>query len=261
MNENETYASTTTPSTETILAEAQRRLQEKQSTPGEPQQPELTPQQRAWNLRMNRAVFWLSKHWLALANLWWGAYIALAFLAPVLAHYGYAQGATWVYRFYQPFCHQQPVRSWFLFGAQSHYTVESELIPPELQKDRDFYGNATLGYKVAFCERDVAIYGAMALGGLAYALARRFTKIPPLPLWAYVAFAIAPMGLDGGYQLLTQILALIKPGTFLPHETTPLLRSLTGALFGLGSIAVAYPYLNEFFEETRALLGARYQWR
>ncbi|MCD4739482.1 MAG: DUF2085 domain-containing protein [Anaerolineae bacterium] len=234
-----------------IAAEAERRVREHQQS---------DPQRRA-QLRLNRVVFSLSKHWLALFNTLAGLYAGLPILAPVLMHYGYPRPAHLIYAFYTHLCHQYPIRSWFLFGMRPHYTVESGLLAVEVQKSYQFLGDANLGYKIAFCQRDVAIYGMMFLAGLLYVLLRHRWKIPALPLWAYLLFGLLPMGLDGGYQLLANFITWLKPGWITPHETTPVLRTLTGALFGLSSIGVTYPLMEEFFEDTKNLLAARYNWR
>jgi len=56
--------------------------------------------------------------------------------------------------------------------------------------------------------------------------------------------------LDGGIQWLSYVAWVLFPGLIpVPFETTPLMRTLTGALFGLGLVATAYPYLNEYFED------------
>lgn len=41
-----------------------------------------------------------------------------------------------------------------------------------LLQERTFIGNAEIGYKVAICQRDVAIYGSIFLAGALYALIR-----------------------------------------------------------------------------------------
>ncbi len=234
-----------------IVAEAERRVSEHQKSNS----------QRRARLRLNRIVFSLSKHWLALFNTLVGLYVGFPILAPVLMHYGYTHQAHLIYAFYTHLCHQYPIRSWFLFGMRPHYTVESGLLAAEVQKAYQFLGDANLGYKIAFCQRDVAIYGTIFLAGLLYVLLRRRWKIPALPIWVYLLFGLLPMGLDGGYQLLTSLVAWVKPGWITPHETTPLLRTLTGALFGLSSTGVIYPLMEEFFEDTKNLLAARYNWR
>jgi hypothetical protein len=123
------------------------------------------------------------------------------------------------------------------------------------------YGNPELGFKIALCQRDVAIYGTILLAGLAYTLLRRRVKIPPIPVWAYVAFGIVPIGIDGGYQWVTYVLDILLPNSPLPpHETLPLLRTLTGALFGLATAWLAYPHVQDAMDDFRKTLQKRFGW-
>ncbi|MBN2391150.1 MAG: DUF2085 domain-containing protein, partial [Anaerolineae bacterium] len=79
------------------------------------------------------------------------------------------------------------------------------------------------------------------------------------PMWAYFAFGIVPMMLDGGIQWISYAAWVFFPAFIkIPFETTPLMRALTGALFGLGIVAAAYPYLNEYFEDVRRVLKEKY---
>lgn len=246
------------PSTEQILKETQRRLEERQRPP----QP-LEIEESRWARGANHTVFWLSKHWLALFNTLIGLYIGGAFLAPLLLRLGHESAASLLYRFYSPFCHQYPFRSWFLFGPQAAYPAQRLLQMDEMSRlYHQIVGNASIGYKVGLCQRDVAIYGGMVLIGLLYGLVRKRLAIRPLPILAFVILGMLPMLLDGGLQWLSYaVWWLLKPAWLLPHETTPFFRTLTGALFGIGLVWVGYPSINEFFEETRETLNARYGWK
>ncbi len=254
--DQETHVEPSQPTSDEIIAEAQRRMSVKQEGPETP----VSGEQKATR-QANRVVYWLARHWLATFNTLIGIFVLGAFLAPILMQSGAGGPAALLYRLYgPPVCHQYPVRSWFLFGEEAAYPEESPLLPDEVEKHREFVGDEQLGYKVGFCQRDVAIYSTMLLAGLLFGIVRRFRKVPPLPLWALIVFGILPMGLDGGYQLLTNLLAYIRPGLISAHETTPFLRTLTGALFGFTTIAFAYPNFEEFFNETKSLLAERYNW-
>ncbi|HOT91984.1 MAG TPA: DUF2085 domain-containing protein [Anaerolineae bacterium] len=231
------------PSTEAILNEAQRRIQERM-------QQEIPPGQRTLVEKLNRFVFWLARHWLALFNTLTALFLGGAILAPVFFKIGMPTLANMLYAAYRPLCHQYPFRSWFLFGPQLAYPLTTPISVIEMNALRLFTGDAATGYKVALCQRDVAIYGCLLLGGLAYAGLRRKQEIPPWPMWRYFIFGIMPMMLDGGIQWLSYVAWVLFPGLIpVPFETTPLMRTLTGALFGLGLVATAYPYLNEYFED------------
>jgi uncharacterized membrane protein len=129
-------------------------------------------------------------------------------------------------------------------------TGQSEI---DLASARRFVGNEQVGYKVAFCERDVAIYAGLLLSGLGFALVRR--RLRPLATWAWFLIGIVPMALDGGTQLLSELPVF---SAFLPlRESTPLLRTLTGLLFGLANVWMAYPYVEESMSETVAFVTAK----
>jgi uncharacterized membrane protein len=192
----------------------------------------------------DKAIFRLAKHWLFLANLFWGLYVGLPLLAPVLMNAGYTTPATIIYTIYRPACHQRPERSYFIGGPQVVYTpqqleaagVKTGLFSREI-------GNETVGWKVAFCERDVAIYGSIFLAGLIYGLVRRRGKWL-MPIRYYLIFLV-PMGLDGTLQF------------FGLYESTWWLRGITGVIFGVGSVMLAYPYLEDGFGDVRRTLTSK----
>jgi len=239
------------PNAEAILNEAQRRLQEREQ--------QKIPARQRWADRLNRGVFWLARHWLAAFNALVGLFLGGALLPPVLLKLGLAGAAEVIYAIYRPFCHQYPFRSWFLFGPQLAYPLTAPIRVSEMAALQSFIGDAHTGYKTAICQRDIGIYGFMLLAGLVYGVLRHRRPVKPWPMWRYFAFGIVPMMLDGGIQWISYAAWLFFPGLIsIPFETTPLLRTLTGALFGLGIVAAAYPYLNEYFEDVRRVLHRKY---
>jgi uncharacterized membrane protein len=192
-------------------------------------------------------IFRLAKHWLALANLFWGLYVLLPVLAPIMLDAGWTVPARVVYTIYRPACHQRPERSYFIGGEQFVYTPE-ELAARDVDLDpfaRDI-GNETVGWKMAFCQRDVAIYGSMFLAGLAYGLVRRRLKGWKMPFRYFLLFLV-PMGIDGVLQL------------FGFYESTWVMRTLTGVIFGVGAVIFAYPYLQEGFGDVRRTVSEKLQ--
>jgi uncharacterized membrane protein len=193
----------------------------------------------------DKAIFKLATHWLALMNLFWGLYVGLPFLAPIFMNAGYELPAKAIYTLYRPACHQRPERSYFVGGSAFIYSPE-ELASAGVDLDpfaRDI-GNVQVGWKVAFCERDVAIYGTIFLTGLAYGLVRKRLKGWRMQFRFFVLFLI-PMGLDGTLQL------------FGFYESTWLRRSITGAIFGAGAVLFAYPYIEEGFADVRRTISSK----
>ena len=111
---------------------------------------------------VDRAVLQVARHWLALLTLFWGLYTGLPLLAPALMLAGCEPPARLIYLLYRPACHQRPERSYFLGGPQAVYTVE-ELAAAGVDPDplARSIGNPALGWKVAFCQRDLATYDAI----------------------------------------------------------------------------------------------------
>jgi uncharacterized membrane protein len=226
-------------------------------------QPALSPWQRSFVLGMQRVIYWLSKHWLALANLFITLYLSLPFAAPVFMKVGWTGPARTIYAVYKPLCHQLAFRSWFLFGEEPVYPRAeyeerfgfTDAAWPELfAQAREFTGDETMGYKLALCERDVATYAALLLGGIGYAFLRK-RGLRPMPFWLFILVGVLPMGVDGG----SQFVSLVLPW-FPARESVWQLRALTGALFGFSITWLAYPYIQEGMDETREMLAARYGW-
>ncbi len=122
---------------------------------------------------------------------------------------------------------------------------------------RQFIGNEAVGYKMAFCERDVAIYGAIFLFGIIYALSGR--RIKPLHWVLWVLIGMIPIGLDGFSQLFSQIEWSWLQSILPYRESTPFLRVLTGALFGFTTAWFAYPYMEESMAETRQFFIKKFE--
>jgi uncharacterized membrane protein len=220
----------------------------------------------------DRFSFWFSRHYMLIINLLLVLYAGAPWLAPVFKKVGWDGPAQVIYTIYSPLCHQWAFRSFFIFGEQADYPHAAAHVPGAIsfeaatgitdQNDpyrlaaRAFIGNPILGYKVAFCERDAAIWAAMLLFGLVFALSgRRLPKLHWL-IWGFVG--VVPIGLDGFSQLFSQLpSALIQ--SFLPYrESTPLERVVTGVLFGLMTAWFMFPYIEEAMADTRRLLAKKF---
>lgn len=255
------------------------------------QKQPVTGRSRDIAVSLNKLVYRLSKNWIMVFNLVVGIYVGLPILAPILMNAGVNGPASLIYTAYSPMCHQMASRSFFLFGEQVAYPRElagSSLAPleaytaqlPEFSGVTDenwadfflaaraFRGNEQLGYKMALCERDIAIYGFLFTGGLLYAFLRRRFDIQPLPLWAFILIGMGPIGLDGFSQLFGYYATPLNGGTvqgigafignlFPLRESTPFFRTFTGAVFGLMLAWLIYPHLNNSFKDSEQQIEAK----
>ncbi len=215
--------------------------------------------------RADRFTRWFANRYLLVFNLLVFFYVGLPFLAPVLMASGARRPGLLIYRAYGAVCHQFAFRSWFLFGEQPAYPRAAAgvdgLIPygqatgldeGDIFAARQFVGNDQVGYKVAYCERDVAIYLGILVFGLLFAATRR--RLPKLRWYYWILLGIAPIALDGFSQLLSQ-----PPFSFWPYrESTPALRSLTGFLFGFSTAWFGYPQVEESMRETRRIMAVKF---
>jgi uncharacterized membrane protein len=207
----------------------------------------VSPQMRRFIMAVDRVIVFITQHWLALVIIFLTIFAGLPFLAPVLMHYGIVVPAELIYKGYGVTCHQLSFRTYFFFGEKTAYTLaelQNALGVNNPATDaffwRDFIGNPQLGYKMAWCERDASIYVAMIVAFVLLGLIR--TRVKPLDWRIYLLFVL-PMAIDGTWQLLTSPIHLIS---FLPvHESTADSRLITGALFGLGSVWLIFPHVDQ----------------
>ena len=170
------------------------------------------------------------RHWLVTLNMTVGVFLAGALAAPLLAAAGWRIPADALYAAYHFTCHQWAFRSFFFFGQQPIYSQQS--LAEQGIDPFSFTGNPNLGWKMAFCERDLAIYVGLLLVGLLYARHRR--NMQPAGFLLY-GVLILPMAVDGFTQL------------FGWRESTWELRVGTGLLFGLASAWLVLPRLDASF--------------
>jgi uncharacterized membrane protein len=161
-----------------------------------------------------RAVIWFFRHWLWLYNLFNALLLVMAFASPLAYAQGWNGMGSTMFGFLSIFCTQVPTHSYYL-----------------------------LDYQIALCQRNLAMYGAMFLGGLYYAWLRRTGRdIRPLPLRWFVVLA-APLVIDGFTQL------------FGWRQSSLLLRTVTGALFGFAAVASIYPWFDQVRNKLWAVWG------
>ena len=172
----------------------------------------ISPRRQAFSRNVVRvaevAGRFLGKHWLALFESVLGIFIGGAFLGPILAYFGNNAAESWLLHSYHGLCDQIPSHSYYLFGHQ-----------------------------ICLCERCLAIYTTLFIGGLALAIIPRLRqRLHPLD-WRLWLLLMLPMALDGGTQLLGW------------RESDVLLRTITGFLFGLGLVWFALPHVEEVMRD------------
>lgn len=230
---------------------------------------------------VDRFALWVGKHWLGLFIAVYGVFVLTPFTTPILMASGAtapAQGVYWVYSF---FCHQLPERSLFFFGPQAMYSfAQIKAVWPLDGFDglRQFVGNPAMGYKMAWSDRMISFYGSLWVGGLLYALLRH--RIKSLPVIAWFLIGIVPVGLDGLSHMLNDILAGTSGTGF--RDTNSWLQALTGnafpqwfrvgdalgsfnsdvrwitgILFGLTTIWLLFPFVDEQMREIASQSAAQ----
>jgi uncharacterized membrane protein len=148
----------------------------------------------------------LFRYWFVLFALFFGLFIGLPFLAPVLMHIGWRSAGIAIYSIYSFLCHQLPERSFFLFGPQFTYSLSQIQTAWQYTSNplvlRQFIGNPEMGWKVAWSDRMVSLYMGIWFFGLMWWFVRR--KIRPLPWWG-LALLLLPMVIDGLTHMLSDL--------------------------------------------------------
>ncbi len=192
----------------------------------------------------------------------WMLFVGISFLAPIFMKLNWQKPARVIYAVYSPLCHQLTFRSWFLFGEQPVYpralahlgypiTYEVLMGTDEIDgfEARQFIGSEQAGYKVAICERDVAMYSSFLIFGVIFSLFKK--RIKPIKWWLWILIGVVPIGIDGSSQLSGFGLQI----SWLPaRESTPLLRTITGVLFGLFTAWYLFPLVEDSMRSTRRML-------
>jgi hypothetical protein len=154
-------------------------------TPSSPSPHESTLTRTA-----NGLVIGMARHWLAIFNTVWAVYLFTPFLGADL-HADRLDGAR-----RRHLCdllcalpsvaRPQLLLVWPVAGTpitgtdrRAAWTASASLFV-----ERAFIGSPTVGWKVALCQRDVAIYAGVLLAGISYAFVRRRAR--PLPFKVFV---------------------------------------------------------------------------
>lgn len=226
---------------------------------------------RTFVIFLNKLILRLAKHWEPAANTLFGAMLVAAVLAPGLSAAGFEDAGGRFYRLLAPHDHQLPQRSYFLFsptgGVVESYSLE-QILDWKADPDnlRAFTGNREIGFKMALNHRMTAIFIGLFLGGLLWSSTFFQPKMNRLRL-ALVAF---PMMLDALSHLVTERTGLpirlgnawavwLTAGSLPPefYAGTTIgsldwaLRTITGLLFGLGTVWYLFPYFERQFTDIR----------
>lgn len=178
--------------------------------------------------RLNQLFNQVGRNWLKLFNILFAIFFGVPWLAPVFMNWGWESAAQAIYFIYSPLCHQFPQRSYFLFGDQAMYSLDdiakvwpNTTNPLEL---RQFIGTPEMGWKIAWSDRMVSMYGGILIGSLLVSAFQNWIK--QISLW-WLPIVMIPMGVDGLTHAVSDLFGF-QDG-FRYHNSW--LGSLTGQLF------------------------------
>jgi uncharacterized membrane protein len=141
---------------------------------------------------------------------------------------------------------------------------------------RQFIGNESMGWKVAWSDRMISFYTSVWLFALMWYPFRR--KIKPLS-WRGVALLLLPIAVDGVTHAISDLAGIgqgfrdtnmwlaaltnnLLPTTFYAGDAlgsfNSLVRFLTGLLAGLGIVWLAFPYFFQTQAYNQQLDDVRY---
>lgn len=235
------------------------------------------------SLFLVRSTYFFVRHWVVLFLLLFGIYNFLPFAAPVAMRLGWMPIGNVIYDLYATQCHQMAQRSFFLFSAQPMYNLEE--LPLTLTDNpsqdmlilRGFRGNEVFGWKVAWSDRMVYMYGSLWIISAVYWVLSRHRAWKPLPIWLF-ALLLVPMAADGITHLLSDgsglaagfrydnawLAALTNnslPDSFYRGDAlgsfNSLMRLITGVLFAVATAGLALPFLDQEMTRTESVLAAK----
>ena len=157
--------------------------------------------------KLKHSVFsWISQHWFATFLIIYGIWIWSPFLAPVFMNLGWTGAGQAIYLIYSFFCHQLPERSFFFFGEKTMYALSEiqaawqDTVNPMIL--RQFIGNETMGWKVAWSDRMISFYAGVWLLSLVWYPFHR--KVKPLSWWGF-ALLLLPLVVDGSTHAISDL--------------------------------------------------------
>ena len=177
---------------------------------------------------VDNLTLFISRHWMTVFIVVYGIWVLAPFTAPFLMAAGATGAGNALYAVYSLFCHQLPERSFFFFGPKPMYSLaEIGAVWPTDNALilRQFVGNTEMGWKMAWSDRMISVYGGVWLGGILYGLSKGRLR---MPLLAWALIGVLPLGIDGVSHMLNDILAGTTGLGF--RDTNAWLAALTGNL-------------------------------
>lgn len=237
-------------------------------------------------LKLIRTTYFLMKHWLTILIVVLGIINLLPFIAPLLMQFGLNGPAELIYMLYNPLCHQMAQRSFFLFGKEVMYMPQEFpiLLSGDIVQDmfalKAFTGNELLGWKVAWSDRMVYMYGMTWFALILYQQLRRSFQIKRINL-ILVGILLMPMIVDGTSHMVSDF----QGGLFesfryhnqwlanLTHHALPQsfyvgdsfgtfnswMRLISGIGFGIGIVWLIAPIIEKSISQDIQIIGHKLQ--
>lgn len=234
-------------------------------------------------VRFVMAMEWVFRHWLEIWLLLFSLYNILPYLAPLAMTSGAEPVGNTIYNAYAIVSHQFAHRSLFFFGESLMYTPDE--LPIELTDDvftnesrmRAFRGNETLGWKVAWSDRLMTMYGSALIASWATYFLRKRENFRPLSR-SIMLILVAPLILDGithwlsdfdglvtGFRWHNAWLATLTANIFSESfyvgdgigSFNSWARLITGLLFGIGLMGWGLGIAETYFRKNADTLKTR----
>jgi len=208
----------------------------------------------------------VQKWWIIFVVLY-GVFVFLPFLAPIMMRWNFQGMGRAIYFIYSFLCHQLPERSLFMFGPKLMYSLnEIQAVWQQTGNPlilRQFIGNPDMGWKVAWSDRMISMYGGIWLAGLLWGMLRKPNQ--KISIWIFLLLAF-PITLDGMTHFISDLSGLAEGFRYTNHWLAVLTRNyfpdsfyigdalgsfnslarwLSGLLFGFGLVWWAFPYIGE----------------
>lgn len=202
----------------------------------------------------------ISKYFAEIIWAFFFLFVLVAILPVFLMHTGHEEGANNIHSVYRIFCHQRVERTPFFLGAEGFvkfYSIEelqylgaipeqNPNAPAGFEEEifgYPYIGDEVVGYKTALCIRDLSIYATVVIFGLIYLiLSRKNKKIYKFD-WKIALILTIPIAVDGIFQLIAELLGFDwVPQSYFDNQ---LKRIVTGVLFGIAIVMIAFPLLQE----------------